>query len=603
MTSARAAVHVTNDDLLPQHSCGSARNAHKHQYRKWQVLIGEHRFGLLPSHRQELVVLQSGSWQSSEMPLRCDIPPPEHFLFCLDNTPAGSLAPDVGAFEECSAVSDGAALKASAAACLDVEDSEDSSHHGGLETVVPSMRSSTSAVSGTESPRKGLFKERIYSCGKTILLESQAKYACHLCPYMTKSKAAMISHRRKHKGVLPHKCDICGRGFLHHSTLLYHLRTHTGERPYACSVCPSTFACLNVVCSTGTQQTYTLVADPLSGSAIGEEHAYTLLAEPRLQNAMSTGVETVECSSAVARSCLVGATREDHIKKPAPDCAADYSSASAESVTPSTVEDVNALNATEVEEALAAVIKSASSSSKTASVTGDECSRAAEAQPTDCLTVSSLGPVDITEEHSYCSRQGIFAVKQLVYTCPFCPFKTRHQSAFRPHQLLHTGEKPYKCEVCGQGFRLRDTMRVHMRVHTGEQPYRCQVCDRTFTFSSSLRIHMRSHTGERPYRCEFCDKTLGTSYALKYHLRRHTGEKPYQCDSCTKAFPIASSLRAHKARHCCRQSIGVGKSDYHTGEERPDSVNERPVRDHGQGSPGPSRDDEIVPQCSSEFQE
>lgn len=207
------------------------------------VLIGEHRFGLLPSHHQELVVLQSGSWQSSKMPFSCDIPPPEDFLFCLDNAPAGSLAPDVGAFEECSAVSDGASLKASAAVCLDAEDSEDSSHHGGLEAVVPSMRSSTSAVLGTESPWKGIFKERIYSCGKTILLESQAKYACHLCPYMTKSKAAMISHRRKHKGVLPHKCDICGRGFLQHSTLLYHLRTHTGERPYACSICPSTFAC------------------------------------------------------------------------------------------------------------------------------------------------------------------------------------------------------------------------------------------------------------------------------------------------------------------------------------------------------------------------
>lgn len=776
-------------------------------------MVEEHSLGLLPLLKQDLIVLESGSRQPPKTSLSRSTPPSEDLRVCShdDDPLAGSLeASEVGAFEERGAAVDGATLKASAAMFQGAADCEDTCHHGGSEAMIPSV--CIGAESCAESHEKGasLFTERVYSSGASILLERQANYACQFCPYMTKWKASMIHHRRMHKRILPHKCDICGRGYLRQSTLRYHMRTHTDEHPYQCSLCPSTFSCRksltehksthtderpylcnvcdrafktlnaltshrrthtvpdklrhhmreakpqqtpktsrsshflssgsvyvysklerqnappisettpgknnieelpqkeqvyvpfadaahegtvtssvngaalttaltsfgefkvvgaegsgqtyvldtgfvplhattvstagadltttlsdyteynvastmgeahsyvlvadsvrkgavtdigtdaqstgrNVVGNTGTEQANILVSDALpqntsaglaastvsitpsalllkrnTGSAIGEEQAYVFLDEPTPWSASSTGVEPAEGCLTIAKSSV--------------------KATSVGSVASSTAndDDDNELNATEVEKALAAVIKCASEPSRTASVTGDKSSRAAEARQGNSayyVTVSSLGPMNIAEEHSYSSRQGIFAVKQPEYACPLCPFKTRHRSAFRPHQLLHTGGKPHQCEVCGQTFRLSYTLRQHMRTHTGERPYRCEVCDRRFSVNNCLRVHMRAHTGERPYQCKFCDKAFVALHGLKNHLSSHSTEKPFHCDSCAKSFPYAAALKYHKARHCHHRSTGVGTSACHGSEMCPDAIS-IVQQDHDDGSQG-----------------
>lgn len=230
-------------------------------FRNIAVLTGEHSLGFLPTLNQEVIILKYGSRQSPMASPKCDVPLSEDLYICLhhddDDPLAELLAPDVGAVEECSADGDTAALKASAALCLDAVDSGGGNHCGTLEAMVHSTKGSVSAESGTELYRKAAsaLKERVYSVGNDILLERQAKYACHLCPYMTKSKSSMIAHRRQHKGIKNHKCTVCDRSFQQRSTLLYHLRTHTGERPYSCSMCSGTFACKSTL--TGHERTHT----------------------------------------------------------------------------------------------------------------------------------------------------------------------------------------------------------------------------------------------------------------------------------------------------------------------------------------------------------
>ncbi|XP_065303388.1 gastrula zinc finger protein xFG20-1-like isoform X1 [Dermacentor albipictus] len=798
------------------------------------VLIGEPSLGFLPTPNQEVTFLKSGSRQSPQASPICGVPLSEDFYICLqhdDNDPlAELLIPDVGAVEECSADGDTAALKVSTALCQDVVDSQGGSHCGALEATVHSTN--VSAESGAEPYRKvaSVLKERVYSLGKKgILLERQAKYACHLCPYMTRNKSSMISHRFQHKGIQKHKCNICDRSFQRRSTLVYHLRTHTGERPYCCSMCPRAYSCkfsltvherthtvpakrrrrrwrkvtpqqsfetsancrfvssgnvylytnpgkqkmptisktapvectvddvtgkantcvlvtdaahqgtvnssasggesttaltafdecniagavgpeqvyvlasdfspldlatgsetsaelttaltdcaeyniagtmgemqtyvlvtdavpkgavtglvteaesttaatgsaaLNVVGTKGTEQVYILAGESLlkksyaglatlpepttsspvfadcnEGSATGAEQTYVLVTEPMPRSALPC-IEATASSRTVGKSNLLDATsgEQAYVHESLAGCEAARSVRNAESVASSAASPDALFDAAEVEEALAAVVKRASERCKADPGTSGEPSGPAEALPAnsgDRVTVSRLEPVDMTEEHSYSCRTGIFAVKQPVYVCPFCPFQTRHRSAFGPHQLMHTGEKPHKCQVCGRGFRLRLTLQTHMRTHTGERPYHCDVCERSFSLKCSYQLHMRVHTGERPYLCTTCDKAFTSRASLNRHTLLHGGEKPFKCDGCGKAFPLSSSLRNHKFHKCRPQladgSLSSGGANDRRAVEKPlvecsdaANVGDRPLLDHTQGSEGSSGDDGIM---------
>ncbi|KAH7976168.1 hypothetical protein HPB52_009478 [Rhipicephalus sanguineus] len=545
-------------------------------------LVEEHSLGLLPLLKQDLIVLESGSRQPPKTSLSRSTPPSEDLRVCShdDNPLAGSLeASEVGAFEERGAAVDGATLKASAAMFQGAADSEDTCHHGGSEAMIPSV--CIGAESCAESHEKGasLFTERVYSSGAGILLERQANYACQFCPYMTKWKASMIHHRRMHKRILPHKCDICGRGYLRQSTLRYHMRTHTDEHPYQCSLCPSTFSCRKSL--TEHKSTHTDERPYLCNVC---DRAFKTL------NALTSHRRT-HTETTPGKNNVEGLPQKEQVYVPFADAAHQGT------VTSS-------VNGAALTTALSSFGEfKVVGAEGTVSVTGDKSSRAAEARQGNSayyVTVSSLGPMNIAEEHSYSSRQGILAVKQPEYACPLCPFKTRHRSAFRPHQLLHTGGKPHQCEVCGQTFRLSYTLRQHMRTHTGERPYRCEVCDRRFSVNNCLRVHMRAHTGERPYQCKLCDKAFVALHGLKNHLSSHSTEKPFHCDGCAKSFPYAAALKYHKAHHCHRQSTGVGTSTCRGSGKYPDAIN-IVERDHDKGSQGSSIDDKIVQQPSKEF--
>lgn len=88
-------------------------------------------------------------------------------------------------------------------------------------------------------------------------------------PPLSVSKGELDAHSRKHTGLHPFVCELCGASFTTSSSLVKHNRIHTGERvnscqtyprmiqsnvflfissqPYACEYCPMRFAALGTL--------------------------------------------------------------------------------------------------------------------------------------------------------------------------------------------------------------------------------------------------------------------------------------------------------------------------------------------------------------------
>lgn len=61
------------------------------------------------------------------------------------------------------------------------------------------------------------------------------RYNCSLCPYATNEKTNFNNHSAVHRSDRPHRCSVCGNGFISASCLNKHMIIHTGETdPFFC---------------------------------------------------------------------------------------------------------------------------------------------------------------------------------------------------------------------------------------------------------------------------------------------------------------------------------------------------------------------------------
>ncbi|XP_037286752.2 uncharacterized protein LOC119179735 isoform X1 [Rhipicephalus microplus] len=74
-----------------------------------------------------------------------------------------------------------------------------------------------------------------------VSIQDELHY-CRQCIYVTKQRANMNAHLRRHTGERPFKCRLCPAAFTHNCNLKQHLRIHTGGRPFSCLLCNATFS-------------------------------------------------------------------------------------------------------------------------------------------------------------------------------------------------------------------------------------------------------------------------------------------------------------------------------------------------------------------------
>ena len=64
-------------------------------------------------------------------------------------------------------------------------------------------------------------------------------------------------------------------------------------------------------------------------------------------------------------------------------------------------------------------------------------------------------------------------LKQKLYKCDLCVYRTTSSRNLKRHKLKHSGEKPYKCDVCDYSTIWSRALKTHKLMHSGEKPYKC----------------------------------------------------------------------------------------------------------------------------------
>uniref|UniRef100_A0A3B4EJR5 C2H2-type domain-containing protein n=1 Tax=Pygocentrus nattereri TaxID=42514 RepID=A0A3B4EJR5_PYGNA len=143
----------------------------------------------------------------------------------------------------------------------------------------------------------------------------------------------------------------------------------------------------------------------------------------------------------------------------------------------------------------------------------------------------------------------------------------------KPHQMMHSPEKPHRCSECGKSFAAAITLREHMKMHSDDKPYKCTQCRKSFVRRRHLKKHQELHAREKPFNCPQCGKGFATSSNLKQHQKTHAGDKPHRCSQCGKCFAAAATLREH-------QRIHSGEKPYKCNQCRKSFVRKRHLKKH-----------------------
>ncbi|XP_052890028.1 zinc finger protein 37 homolog [Anopheles moucheti] len=93
-------------------------------------------------------------------------------------------------------------------------------------------------------------------CGQTVkhipshvrVHKDEYIYGCPHCPVKAKIRSSLNEHiKTVHLKKIKKRCDVCGKGFVHHKTYRYHMLTHQDEgKTFECLDCAKTFT--NSIC-------------------------------------------------------------------------------------------------------------------------------------------------------------------------------------------------------------------------------------------------------------------------------------------------------------------------------------------------------------------
>lgn len=228
-----------------------------------------------------------------------------------------------------------------------------------------------------------------------------------------------------------------------------------------------------------------------------------------------------------------------------------------------------------------------------------------ETSVTNVEKSSDIDPLETPLAFSVIADSDVFTWKQQTkayeestpfkFFCKSCSFKTKRESHFVKHMLIHEKRgKLHKCTLCDFSTLKLSHLRRHELAHSKivfsckQCTYKtddkklllrhvkfrhkkkeedvsaaelkrlsCSQCKYTTLRPYLFQRHMRVHADggkSKMFECRLCNyKTSRKEHYTRHVNNVHTSRRPFLCDLCGKAFKRGDALRQHKDTHSERE--------------------------------------------------